>query len=287
MSLKVVIRRADVTHDVPVGGRVDMELVEGFLANQVMRGLSPATVERRRWTLTAFVSDLSQRSSNAATTVDVERFISARPTAATRRALLGDLRAFYRWGLTRGELPTDPTVPVETPKVPRRLATPLTAAELRRAWDAAGFNLRLAIALGALAGLRVSEIAALRMTDVDLEHRIITVRGGKGGYDRAIPMASVLADLLAHAGPDQVVPWTSGESVSKVIRVHFQRLGIGHRPHDLRHTFASECARVTGGNVVVVAQLMGHASISTTQRYVAALPAGREIVDALWTEEAA
>lgn len=260
----------------------DMEMVQAFLANQTMRGLSPATVKRREWTLTAFVDTITPRSSLAATTADVEVFISARTTAATRRALLGDLRAFYRWAASRGHTSHDPTLPVETPKVPRRLATPLSRDELTRAWSSAGFVMRCVIGLGAGAGLRVSEMAKLTTADIDLDARVLIVRGGKGGIDRAVPIAARLASLLEHAGPIDVVPYSSGESVSKAVRRHFRRCGIAKRPHDLRHTFATEAARMTGGNMIVVAQLMGHASIQTTQRYTAALPGGREVVDAMW-----
>lgn len=256
-----------------------MELVESFLANQALRGLSAATIKRRRWTLTAFVASVGR--SAAATTVDVERFLAARSTAATRRALLGDLRAFYRYATTRLEVTHDPTRLVETPKVPRRLATPLTPVELRRAWDAADFQMRCIIGLGAFAGLRVSEIAALRVADLDFPNRTIMVRQGKGGRDRVVPMAQILADLLVHAGPDKVVGTERGDQVSRRVRDHFRRLGIAHRAHDLRHTFATECARLTGGNMMVVAQLLGHSSIATTQRYTAALPGGREVVDLL------
>lgn len=262
-----------------------MELVEGFLANQTMRGLSPNTIERRRWTLTTFVGGLASRRSVTATTIDVERFLSARPTASTRRALLGDLRAFYRWAVARQLVPADPTAPVETPKVPKRLPSPLTRDEMHRIWEPADYRMKCILALGAGAGLRVSEIAALERDHLDFDQRTIMVRNGKGGVDRVVPMSQFLHDLLIHCGPD-VVTLRSGESVSNAVRAHFKACGVRRRPHDLRHTFATELARVTGGNMMVVAQLMGHTSVATTQRYTAALPTGREIVDSLYLEAA-
>lgn len=263
-----------------------MRMVGDFVANLTMRGLSAATIKRRRWTLTAFTAQIAPRGFDQATTADVERFLSDRPTAATRRALLGDLRAFYRWANSRGLLDVDPTAPIETPKVPKRLPSPLTRDELQRAYDAADFRMRCIIALGAGAGLRVSEIAALTSDDLDFVHRSIMIRNGKGGVDRVVPMSGFLADLLSHCGPD-TVPFKSGDSVSNAVREHFKRLGIKHRPHDLRHTFATELARVSGGNMMLVQQLLGHASLNTTQRYTAALPVGLEVVDALYAEEAA
>lgn len=268
------------------GWEGDFEMVEGFLANQAMRGMSERTIRRRRWTLTAFADDVAPRSIAAATTSDVERFLSARAAPATRRALLGDLRAFYRWGQSRNLIGRDPTAPIETPRVPKRLPTPLTRDELSRAWDAAGWDLRVLIALGAGAGLRVSEMAALHTNDLDLEGRVLVVRNGKGGKDRTVPMNHGLVDVLRHCAPGPVTQYTNGGSISNRIRAHFRPLGIHKRAHDLRATFATEAARVSGGDMVLVAQLMGHESMATTQRYVALTSAGWDIVDRLYIEAA-
>lgn len=286
-----LVTRSDYVPNVSACGQAETEavavqLVEGFLANQRLRGLSEATIRRRQWTLTAFAAHIEPRRTDQATTVDVETFLSGRPTAATRRALLGDLRSFYRWAISRQFADRDPTLPVETPKVPRRLPSPLTRDELHRAWTAAPFPMRCVIGLGAGAGLRVSEIAALGLDDLDFDHRIIMVRNGKGGVDRAVPMASRLAELLQHAGPGDVVHWSRGDTVSKAVRRHFVPLEIRKRAHDLRHTFATEAARVTGGNMLIVAQLLGHVSVQTTQRYTAALPIGAGVIDELWQEAA-
>lgn len=264
-----------------------MQLVEGFLANQAMRGMAKQTIRRRRWTLTTFVGEIAPRRSAEATTTDVERFLSQRPTPATRRALLGDLRAFYRWGLSRAMLEVDPTGPVETPRVPKRLPTPLTRDELSRAWYAASWDVRVLIGLGASAGLRVSEMAALHTNDVDLDSRVLVVRNGKGGKDRTVPMHHGLVDVLRHCAPGPITPYTNGGSISNRIRAHFRPLGIHKRAHDLRATFATEAARVSGGNMVLVAQLMGHESMATTQRYVALTSAGWDVVDRLYDEIAA
>jgi integrase/recombinase XerD len=261
-----------------------VELVEGFLANQAMRGLSPRTLKRRRWTLTTFLDGLEPRRSDAATTVDVERFISSRNAAATRRALLGDLRAFYRWAASRELCSSDPTAPVETPKVPKRLPTPLTTGELRRAWEAAPWDLRVVLALGSCAGLRVSEMAALHTNDIDHTNSTIVVRGGKGGKDRVIPMNQVLAGLLVHCPPGPVTRYTNGDSIGNRVRAHFRPLGINKRAHDLRATFATELNRVSGGDLPLVAALMGHESMDTTRRYVALSPAGHGVVNRLFRE---
>jgi integrase len=263
-----------------------MELVTGFLANQQMRGLSTATIKRRRWTLTTFVGGLGDGSLSAST-VDIERFLAAKATPATRRALLCDLRAFYRWAASRGHLnAADPTAPIETPKVPKRLPTPLTYDELRRAWESADLELRIIIALGASAGLRVSEIAALRGDDIDLANRVITIRNGKGGKDRTVPMSHHLVTIFTHVGPGPVLRASCGETISAKVRAHFRALDIPKRAHDLRATFCTEVARVSGGDMVLVAQLAGHESIATSQAYVRLIRHGHDIVDALYLDAA-
>lgn len=262
------------------------ELIERFLAAQRLRGLAESTNSRRRWTLEAFAELIDPETLATATTEHVEYFLSLRTTAATRRALLGDLRAFYRWANRRHVLAVDPTTPVESPKVPKRAPTPLTRDELRRAWEAADFRMRCIIALGARAGLRVSEIAALDASDVDHERRVIVVRQGKGGKDRVVPMSFQLSSLLENAGPGRIAGYKTGSSLSDAVRSHFRALGISKRPHDLRATFATECAAKAGGDVLAVQQLLGHESPQTSMRYIAyGAPNGHEIVDRLYDDE--
>lgn len=256
-------------------------MINGFCANMALRGLATATIERRRWTLTAIEQEANRRLVTLST-MDIETFLARRSAPATRRALLGDLRAFYRWARSRKLAVYDPTAPIEPPKIPRRLPTPLTRDEVQRAWSAAGFNLRVMIALGASAGLRVSEIAALHTDDIDLENGVLVVRQGKGGKDRAVPIAPALAELLRHVPAGPVTSQTTGDAVSKVIRRHLRECGIQKRAHDLRASFATEAARVSGGNLVLVARLMGHDSMATTTRYVGEIDGSRDVIAALW-----
>lgn len=261
-------------------------LIDRFLSAQRLKGMSENTVQRRRWTLTTFADQIAPQAFAEATTDDVEEFLGVRRSMATRRALLSDLRMFYRWAVRRGVLTSDPTEPVESPKVPKRAPTPLTRDELRRAWEAADFRMRCIIALGARAGLRVSEIAALDASDVDHERRVLVVRQGKGGKDRIVPLSLHLSALLENAGPGAIVGYKNGDSVSAAVREHFQRLGINKRPHDLRATFATEAAAKANGDVLAVQQLLGHESPATSMRYISyGSPNGRELVERLYEDE--
>ena len=96
---------------------------------------------------------------------------------------------------------------------------------------------------------------------------VLVVRHGKGGKDRAVPIHPTLAPLLAGlpAGPlIEVRPGTLGHKVARHLRAH----GVDATLHKLRHTFGTEAARATNGNLLIVADLMGHSSTLTTQGYV-------------------
>lgn len=146
---------------------------------------------------------------------------------------------------------------------------------LRKAREHAG----LAIGLGVLAGLRVSEMANLQHRDVDHVGRVLYVRQGKGGKDRALPICDALADVLLDCG--HTLTTNVGDTVSRRIKVVFKQAGVtGHRPHDLRATFATELIR-QGADLITVQHYLGHASVATTQRYVLPNDAGVELVNRL------
>jgi len=261
-------------------------MIDEFCNDQRMRGLTDATVRRRRWTLTKFCETYLLE---AATRADVEAFISARATAASRRALLGDLRAFYVFAIDHELLDNNPTAKVGKIKVPKRKAHPLTSAEVELAVTAArSASLRVIVMLGAYGGLRVSEIAALRWGDVDTERRLIEVRAGKGLKDRSVDLAVQLADALAvlRHRSDGFVIGTTGPNVSQRVRGHFARLGIDHRPHDLRATFATQAIARSGGNVPLVQGWLGHDDPRTTMGYVTSSREGRTIIDSLYGDAA-
>jgi integrase len=264
---------------------VAAQLVAGFSAYQRYRGFSDATVLRRAWTISHLALHIDPRSLTATTPADVIGFLSERPTPQTRYSLLCDIRQFFRWATRQGHTDFDPTVGVESPKFPMRAPTPLTADQIHRAILAAPTSsTRLAIMLGAYAGLRVSEIATLH-TDHLAHHSRIVVRGGKGGKDRIVPLAPELAlELARHTAnrPGRLFPGATPGTISERIRRTFRLAGINGRPHDLRHSFATAAARRSNGNLVLVARLLGHTDVKTTQRYVGWNPVGVDVVDDLY-----
>jgi integrase len=252
-------------------------LIDAYSAHQTVRGFSVRTVDRRRWSLGL----LSQRGAFGDQTPEtIEAFLARWPSAQSRYSVRSDVRQFYRWGMRRGVLFHNPTDDVDPPRLPKRSATPIAVADLMAAIAYANANQRRAIMLGAYAGLRCSEIAALMAVDVHRDRGVIVVRNGKGGKDGLIPLAPELALVLPMRG--KCVTYPNGAQVGSAIRRVFRHCGIIARPHDTRHTFGTEAAMRSNGNMELVRRLMRHESLLTTQRYIGWIPDGGEVVDHLY-----
>lgn len=261
-------------------------MIVQFADHQRLCGLRPATVRRRTWTLTKFAETVALET---ATRADVERFLGAREAAASRRALLADLRAFYLFANDHGLVSIDPTAKIAKIKVHPRSARPLSRAQVELAVaEARSASLRAIVKLGAYGGLRVSEIASLLWVDVDFDRGVIGVLDAKGGKDRTVMLAVQLADELSvlPRRPDGFVVGTTAANVSQRVRGHFARLGIDHRPHDLRATFATQAVARSAGNIPLVQGWLGHTDPQTTMAYLAWSPEGRHIIDSLYDDVA-
>jgi integrase/recombinase XerD len=191
----------------------------------------------------------------------------------TRRTYQVHLRSLYRWLVEAQHLPENPVTRIRSKPTPRCRPTPLSAEELERCLDASQGRLRAWLLLGALAGLRAHEIAKVRGEDVT-EQSLRVV--GKGGTDCTVPLHPELWSL-AQAYPRQ--GWwfpthmpgpghVTGSRVSQEIRALFRQLGIDQgAAHRLRHTYGTTLGRA-GVPIRVVQELMRHASLSSTERYL-------------------
>jgi integrase/recombinase XerD len=169
---------------------------------------------------------------------------------------------------------------VPSPKRTQPLPTVLSMQEVRRLFAAMpNPKHRLMALLLYSSGLRVSELVGLRAGDLDVDRRLVRVRRGKGGKDRYTLYSEAAADAVAAyralfgpqhylfpgARPDRPI---SSRSVQKVISAAARRAGIAKRvtPHTLRHSFATHLLE-HGIDVRHIQELLGHASLATTQIY--------------------
>lgn len=228
------------------------------------------TIARRRSVLRSI------GNAGTATREDVEAWWATRRdlSPATRANDLACLRSFYKW-CHRWEHRSpsdDPTLRIEPPKVDKGLPRPIGRADLRRLLDTAPEDLRRAIALGAYAGLRVSEVARLHWHDIDLETRRARIIASKGGKSRIVALGVVLIDhLLPDTGGNVVTGTTQAYSPAQLqrrVNRAMLRAGVGGTFHQLRHRYGTIAYQETR-DLLAVGRQMGHASPVTTAVYAA------------------
>jgi integrase/recombinase XerD len=211
---------------------------------------------------------------------------------STGRALVA-VRGLHRFALREGLTPTDPAAQVRPPRAARRLPKAIGVQEVARLLEAAGADetpaaLRDRALLETLygSGARISEAVGLDVDDLDLERGVVLLRG-KGGKERIVPIGSYArAALEAYLVRGRSVLVLQGrgtpavflnqrggrlsrQSAWAVLRSAGERAGLplDHlSPHTLRHSFATHLLD-GGADVRVVQELLGHASVTTTQVY--------------------
>ena len=187
------------------------------------------------------------------------------------------LRFFYQNTLRR-RIEID-RIPL--PRYEKKLPVILSKAEVKALLEAPR-NLKHRAMLATMygAGLRVSEVAKLKVSDLDRERRVIWVRGGKGHKDRQVMLAEPLREVLAaywkwkrpvewlFPGKKADCPITTG-SVFKLCEAAAKKAGITKpvHPHSLRHAFATHLLD-EGVNLLVIQALLGHAHLRTTAGYL-------------------
>jgi site-specific recombinase XerD len=195
----------------------------------------------------------------------------------------------YRWFAQNGLIGSkDPLVGYTLPKVtlgPPRALDPEDVARLFEAAEATDDRLATMLWLAYGAGLRVSEIAAVRMEHIQPArgNRPMTIEVfGKGGYRAVVPIQNEAADWIKRymAGRPRIGPLIAnrnfpdrhidGHLVSRIISRFMRSQGIAESAHSLRHTFATELMIASEGNLRAVQRLVRHKSSATTERYTSA-----------------
>jgi len=268
----------------------------------IERGLSAHTVAAYRRDLERYVTFLRARRITDARGVD-ERVVAAH-VAAISASTYGDgrryratsvvralssVRAFHRFLLRDGKISSDPTAAVIRPKLPRSLPKPLSVDDVARVLahpDRSVKGIRDRAVLETLygAGLRISELVGLDVDDLDLQEGSVRVLG-KGGKERDVPIGRYARDAisayLTRVRP-QIVTARSRSALflnlrggrltrqgcTGIVQQHAAAAGIRKKvsPHTFRHSFATHLLE-GGADVRVVQELLGHASVATTQVY--------------------
>ncbi|GAB3988940.1 tyrosine-type recombinase/integrase [Nocardioides marmoraquaticus] len=235
------------------------------------RGWSPNSIRRYRTVLRSLALE---HHPLTATTTDLEHWWAGRTqlSKASRANELAVLRSFYSWATRFDHRVDDPTRRLDFPKLERRVPRPIGQTQLDQLLGELTtdhLDLRRAFAIGAYAGLRVSEVAALDWTNFDLDARRIYVFG-KGAKERVFGLSPVLLDKLLPVVRGNVV--TAGgraytaDQLQRRINRFMDRAGIDNTFHDLRKRAATlAMARVPDPQAV--AEAFGWANLQTAQHY--------------------
>jgi len=278
--------------------------IEDYLAYlHVERGLAAATIRAYRSDLSDFERNVSGTGDAWARSAEpAVGYLAARtrrgrpgeralaPTSLRRRAAA--LKGFYRFAFGEGLIDVDVATHLDLPRQSRRLPDTLDVEEVDRLLEAAsagGVRDRALLELLYAAGLRVSEAIGLDREDLSLDGAFVRVIG-KGDKERLVPIGEVSIDHLTgwivgpraalierfHVEPVRGGPLFLGDRGRRLARqqawtaVHgaASRAGLDGKvsPHTLRHSFATHLLE-GGADLRVVQELLGHASISTTQLY--------------------
>lgn len=273
------------------------EAVGAFLAHaSAERGLAANSLEAygrdlQGWRAWAEDHDLDDPAAAGPQALRAYLISSAdRLGARSRARLLSTLRSFHRFLVAEGLARIDPTLTLLAPRTGRKLPTVLSSTRIERLLAApdetrvAGLRDRAILELLYGCGLRVGELCAVDPTDLDPRSASLRVRG-KGDKERVVPVGGPALRAVARY-VREARPELSGKrpcaalflnarggrlsrvSVWSVVKAAARAAGLGDEitPHTLRHTYATHLLE-GGADLRVVQELLGHASITTTEIY--------------------
>lgn len=250
--------------------------IEGWTDTLKAAGLSAQTIKSRRYKMMHLAALLMPSGPEDVTTEQiVQVFARQQWKPETRKAYRNTISSFFRWLHKSCRRSDDPSLDVPRVKKPHAHPRPCPDRYIAAAMEMATSSERLMIRLGAECGLRRGEIARVHSDDVvaDSAGRSLIVRG-KGDKQRIVPLPDDLAGIIMDARGYLFPGRFGGHVEESYIGDHISRLlPDGYAAHTLRHRFATTAYAATH-DLFVVAELLGHESVETTEHYVA-MPDGR------------
>lgn len=205
-------------------------------------------------------------------------------TATSVARKIASIKGFFRWACANGYFKTNPTEFLEQQKLPKRLPKVLSVEEINKILEEKLTSVqRVIMELLYGCGLRVSELAQLDITDIDIRAKYLRCLG-KGSKERLVPLNKNAIKALNNFYPEReyllnkynletkkLLLHDSGKSFTRqdiynFIHVQGQKLHKSISPHTLRHSFATHLLE-NGADLRVVQELLGHSDVATTQLY--------------------
>ena len=261
----------------------------------VEKGLSRLTIDAYRSDLREYFSWLRNAGIDSPEGIDLDSSLllaaglEKTKSRSSRSRLLSAVKGFHRYLYREGELRDLDITSISAPKIRRHVPFVLSQEETARLLDQpddsrAGLRDRAMLELAYSTGMRVSEVCGLRFESLDLESRLVRIRG-KGDRERIVPVGSHALISIERYTSESRPEFVSGSPVpfvflnyrgGRLSRVSFWKIlkkyaamaGLPAEvtPHTLRHSFATHLIE-GGADLRAVQELLGHSSIATTQIY--------------------
>ncbi len=267
---------------------MSMQILSEYLEYlEIEKGLSNNTTEAYRRDLSDFIENCSTELSEVKRT-QISNYIwilhekNYTPASITRK--IASLRGFFKWLCVNEYCSADPTLTLEQPKMPKKLPKVMTIQEIETILDQDLSKLdKVIVELLYGCGLRVSELASLKINDFDLNAKYIQCYG-KGSKERIVPMGAKAVMALKNYLPERDYLILKFKMNTKKLLIHEHGREITRQdiynfihsqgkkihktisPHTLRHSFATHLLE-NGADLRVVQELLGHSDVSTTQLY--------------------
>lgn len=250
--------------------------IEGWTDTLRAAGLSAQTIKSRRYKMVHLAALFMPSGPEDVTTEQiVQVFARQQWKPETRKAYRNTISSFFRWLHKSRRRSDDPSLDVPRVKKPHAHPRPCPDRYITAAMEKATAAEKLMIRFGAECGLRRGEIARVHSDDVvaDSAGHSLIVRG-KGDKQRIVPLPDDLAAIVMDANGYLFPGRFGGHVEESYIGDHISHLlPDGYAAHTLRHRFATTAYAATH-DLFVVAELLGHESVETTEHYVA-MPDGR------------
>lgn len=279
-----------------MNAQIETDALDTFIDHLWLEdGLSKNTLESYRADLSQFSVWLSNQKIAllSASQANIQQYLAVKFPQSKPRSigrLVASLRRFYRYCLREHLIAEDPTLQIESPKLPRSLPKSLNEQEVEDLLDAPDINQPIGLRDRAMlellyaSGLRVSELVNIQVNEVSTQDGVVRVTG-KGSKTRLVPMGEEAADwivrylkisrpeILQNKMSDALFVTTRAGAMTRqafwyLIKRYALQAGIDKpmSPHVLRHAFATHLLN-HGADLRVVQMLLGHSDISTTQIY--------------------
>jgi site-specific recombinase XerD len=264
------------------------ELLDSFELHLRAKSRSPKTIHSYRLAVDQLIDHIGRKPADQITKADIESFLAyflETRASATARQRYASLSQFFKWAAAEGEIPVDPMEKIEPPRVVEQPVPVLTVDDLRaliaacRGSDFEGRRDEAVIRLFADTGMRLGEMAGLRVQDIDLSLAVAVVVG-KGSRMRTVPYGDATAAALdryrrqriRHEHSDSDQWWLgakgplSSSGINQLLKRRAKDAGIEIHAHMFRHSFAHQWLSA-GGNEGDLQRIAGWSSPQMLQRY--------------------